>query len=319
MVLTEKVLIRMRPKMLKTYYSLGYYCKLDDIIEIKIEDLTKGSKAIIDVKCDICGLEKKLPYRVYIKNIKNGDYYCCSKKCGEEKYKNTCIKKYGVDSYTKTNECKNKMKQTNLERYGFEYGLQSEEIKNKRLKTNIEKYGVDNYNKSEDVKNKIKLNNINKYGVGSIFQLKYIKDKIKNTHIENFGIFYSKTIEYKNRTKNTRIKNGNQIPDELKTPIELYKIKVRNLTKLNKNKLFENWNGYDYYENDYIRDNINLKYTSKLYPTIDHKLSIFYGFINNISVEEIGSINNLCITKRSVNSRKQKTIEKDFIILFSTP
>ena len=211
------------------------------------------------------------------------------------------------------------MKQTNLERYGFEYGLQSEEIKNKRLKTNIEKYGVDNYNKSEDVKNKIKLNNINKYGVGSIFQLKYIKDKIKNTHIENFGIFYSKTIEYKNRTKNTRIKNGNQIPDELKTPFELYKIKVRNLTKLNKNKLFENWNGYDYYENDYIRDNINLKYTSKLYPTIDHKLSIFYGFINNISVEEIGSINNLCITKRSVNSRKQKTIEKDFIILFSTP
>ena len=42
----------------------------------------------------------------------------------------------------------------------------------------------------------------------------------------------------------------------------------------------------------------------KSYPTIDHKISVFNGFINNISPEEISQLENLCITKRTNNSKK---------------
>jgi hypothetical protein len=40
------------------------------------------------------------------------------------------------------------------------------------------------------------------------------------------------------------------------------------------------------------------------YPTIDHKNSVFYGFMNNIPPEDISDISNLCITKRFINSSK---------------
>ena len=38
---------------------------------------------------------------------------------------------------------------------------------------------------------------------------------------------------------------------------------------------------------------------------IDHKISIFHGFINNIDPILISDISNLCITKRYINSSKQ--------------
>lgn len=82
------------------------------------------------------------------------------------------------------------------------------------------------------------------------------------------------------------------------------KKKVRNKTNRVKKKLFESWNGLDYYDNENIRQNLELKYYSKKYPTIDHKISIYYGFNNNIDPEIIGDLENLCIAKRCINSSK---------------
>ena len=39
-------------------------------------------------------------------------------------------------------------------------------------------------------------------------------------------------------------------------------------------------------------------------PSIDHKISIYYGFVNKIDPSIIGDIKNLCITKRSINKKK---------------
>jgi hypothetical protein len=50
-----------------------------------------------------------------------------------------------------------------------------------------------------------------------------------------------------------------------------------------------------------------------LYPTIDHKTSIYFGFINKIDPILIGSIDNLCITKRSFNSKKRDLCENEFL------
>ena len=106
------------------------------------------------------------------------------------------------------------------------------------------------------------------------------------------------------KSKNTRVKNGYAIADIDIEPFLLYKRKCRNKTNKIRKTLYENWNGYDYYDGEYIKNYITLKYTSGLYPTIDHKISIFYGFINNISIDIISNIDNLCITKRKINCSK---------------
>jgi len=75
------------------------------------------------------------------------------------------------------------------------------------------------------------------------------------------------------------------------------KIKVDHLSK-----------GSHYYDGKYIKENLLLDKNDNLYPSIDHKIPVLYGFLNNISKEEISNINNLCITKRITNSKKGITI-----------
>ena len=73
-------------------------------------------------------------------------------------------------------------------------------------------------------------------------------------------------------------------------------------------KLFDEWDGLDFYDNEDISENFNLPHNDKKYPTVDHKISIYYGFNNRISPAEIGHISNLVITKRSINSSKRDKI-----------
>jgi hypothetical protein len=58
---------------------------------------------------------------------------------------------------------------------------------------------------------------------------------------------------------------------------------------------------------------MNLPHTDPNYPTIDHKISTYYGFINNIPIDVISNVENLCITKRSINSSKNRLTENQFI------
>ena len=69
-----------------------------------------------------------------------------------------------------------------------------------------------------------------------------------------------------------------------------YRNEVKNLTKKAKKELLENWNGYDFYDNEYIKDNFNLDPTHKNYPTIDHKISVHYGFNNNILMQSFADM-----------------------------
>jgi hypothetical protein len=132
---------------------------------------------------------------------------------------------------------------------------------------------------------------INKYGVKHCTELDWVIDKMKETGI----------------------KNGHYIDDKFKTDFDIYRRKVDNITKKYKEELFKIWNGNDYYDNQYIRDNINLHYNDNGYPTIDHKISILYGYLNKIDPFIIGDINNLCITKRSINISKNRLTESQFI------
>ena len=109
--------------------------------------------------------------------------------------------------------------------------------------------------------------------------------------------------------------NSRGIPYHLLTNWKKFKRHVDKYTRRIKKHIFKNWDGYDYYDNEYIKDYLKLHHFNKKYPTIDHKKSVYYCFNNNISVEDCASIDNICITKRRINSSKERKTEKEFINL----
>ena len=319
MIITKKVLIIINNQNRKKYLNKGYIGNIGDIIEVDIKDIAKYSLIRINSKCDVCGIEKELSYSKYNKNISNSGYYVCSEKCSLNKKRETCLKKYGVDNQNKVPSIKEIGNKTCLKKYGNKCSLHSKEINEKTIKTNIIKYGVDNPFKNEEVKNRIKKTNLEKYGVDNPSKNQEIKDKIEETNLKKYGVkYFSQTKKCIEKIKTTKIKNGSQLPDEFKTPYQLYESKVACFTYASKTKLFKNWNGFDYYDNEYIKDNFKLDSENAVYPTIDHKISIFHGFKNNISAEIIGSIDNLCITKRSINSSKGRLTEAELISKLKT-
>ncbi|MDY0270305.1 DUF7487 domain-containing protein [Trichloromonas sp.] len=173
-------------------------------------------------------------------------------------------------------------------------------------KTNIKKYGVKNVSQSNIIKNKKIKTNLKNWGTENVFQNENIKDKIKKTCKNKYGSEHpNKSNIIKNKSLLTRIKKGKQINPEYYKPYVLYRKNVLSITRIYKKYLFDKWDGNDFYDNEYIKKNLNLHPNDKNYPTIDHKISVYNGFINNIDYKIIGNIDNLCITKRRINSSKQ--------------
>ena len=212
----------------------------------------------IDVhpKCPVCGNftkfygSKKLMFANH-----------CSNKCTQLddetkiKFKQTCLKKYGVDSPMKSSKIKEKSKQTCLEKYSVEnisqffetkekykqtclekYNVDnpfklektkinshSKEAKEKQRKTCLEKYGVENSFQSEEVRQKYKENYKRKYGVENPFQNEIIKEKIKQTCLEKYGVDRAiKNPLISNKVINTRIKNNTWTTSKLEEKLYLY-------------------------------------------------------------------------------------------------
>ena len=70
MILTKEIEITINSANMRHFYSLGYKdLKPKNKLVIPIEHLNNGSHSIVKVKCDICGLEKDLTYRFYLKNF----------------------------------------------------------------------------------------------------------------------------------------------------------------------------------------------------------------------------------------------------------
>ena len=78
------------------------------------------------------------------------------------------------------------------------------------------------------------------------------------------------------KTKNTKVENGEWLADELREVFELYKSKVRTITRHNELNLLENYDKRG-------RTNYHL----------DHKYSIWQGFIDNTPPMIVGHIKNL--------------------------
>lgn len=265
----------------------------------------------------------------------------CSPKCSNNslnkkiKIMETKLDKYGDENYNNPN----KGKMTKLDKYGNENYNNRE----KAFKTNEIRYGSYSPMKNCDVLKLVKSTKEFRYGNKNYNNIDKIKefwsnvdfdylsnfsDKVKNTKLDKYGdenynnpIKMIKTkldrygLYYVNPEKSydTKVKTGIIKTGDVLKDWELYKNSVKNVTRKNKKKLYEDWNGYDYYDGELIKGYLSYSHIHRFYPTMDHKISVFYGFKNSIDPNFIGSIDNLCITKRFINSTKSKMTEEDFL------
>jgi len=182
------------------------------------------------IKCKICGKLTKFDNK-----IKKYKEYCCASCAAKSeernnKYKKTClqkyghinplhsndikekkirtwINKYGVDNPLKSKIIKNKSKQTCLEKYGVEYSFQSINNIQKSKKTKLEKYGDENFINLE----KRKQTCLEKYNVNFLFQSNYFKQKSKETLLNKYGVDnIMKLSSIKNKVTNSEIRKQNE-------------------------------------------------------------------------------------------------------------
>lgn len=278
MLKNEKIEVYISYRNYTHYIKLGYDAKINQNLEILTIHLPSSSHVKVDVICEICKRPNNIIYHKYIENKKRHNFYGC-KSCSRQKAALTSIEKYGVDNYSKTDDWKNKVEKTNIERFGFKTNLINPIYKEQIKNILIEKYGTEKHWNIRQKRKKFVMNEV-------------VSD-----------LTFQKVSYSENLYENELILNE----------YHSYRSECRKLTKRNFKQLLESWDGKDYYDNEYIENNFNLEHNDPLYPTIDHKRSIYFGFVNKIDPVEISDLSNLCFTKRSINSRKRDMNDSDFI------
>ncbi len=295
MILTKEVRIELTKRnitVLKSNYKLDETLIIGNIAIIPVKLLAKGSHELVDVSCDYCDKILNIPFKRYNKVIKDVNKVSCSnKECSNLKIKDVCLYKYNVEN-----------------------PFQAEFVKEKSKNTLIGKHGVEHQMHLQETKDKIKNTCLEKYGVESPMITEEVKEKIRNTCLERYGVKHTALLEEGQlKRKNTRIKKGYQIPDELVPAYRKYRLSVNRVLNRNKKNILDNWDGTDYYDGEYIKDNFELDSKDRDYPHFDHKISVIYGFKNNIDVDIISNLDNICITKQWINGLKKAKCELEFI------
>lgn len=207
LVENQTVIIKWNKSNKDYYESKGYILDSNNReIEVAVEDLTKGSSALVKVMCDYCGEMVEKTYNIYNKqhHEKYGD--CCA-KCQPKKNALVCQEKYGVSNAGGIESAREKAINTSIERYGVDNPAKAEEIKQKItdtlndrygtdrraiiekcIATNLERYGCENASQAEEVKEKINRTMFEKYGAIRSTCTEEIKEKVRNTLIENYGV-----------------------------------------------------------------------------------------------------------------------------------
>jgi hypothetical protein len=127
----------------------------------------------------------------------------------KEKYKETSRKRYGVNNYASTSECREKMKETCLNKYSVDSFSKTEEFKEKIINHNLKKYGVNSYTQTDEYKEKTLNTNMIKFGKKHYSKTNEYKERTKQTCMEKYGVNnYSKTKEFLQRCHDTKKQNG---------------------------------------------------------------------------------------------------------------
>jgi hypothetical protein len=117
----------------------------------------------------------------------------CSTKCGrsneksKKKYKETCIKKWGVDNFSKTVHFKESMVDTNRIKYGIDWYMESLDFREKSIITCLLKYGFKNFTQTSEFREKTKSTFLKKYGVDWYSKSSEFREKFRKTCLERYG------------------------------------------------------------------------------------------------------------------------------------
>lgn len=196
-------------------------------------------KQITDGICIICGNSTKFY------TLKAGYKKFCSVKCAKqhqaknkttifnmlEKKRKTCINKYNVDHPMKSETGKINHKNSILKTYNTDHFSKTNEFKEKVKNTCIEKYGTEHFNKTVIGKEKIKNGVVKKYNVDNISKLEHIKNKIKQTKFNKYGDSFYNNSE---KTKLTCLKKYG-------VPYVLQSTAIKQKINLNKKQKFINY------------------------------------------------------------------------------
>jgi len=204
---------------IKYFKEKGYDIKGgNEIVSIKVLDLPKGSGSRIKAKCDICDKETEIDFSRYIINTKNlSTYYACSRKCSEQKNKDTILIKYGVDNISNSQVIKDKKVETCLKNFGVEYPQQFKNIFDKGKITKLEKYGDENYSNCEKMTTTKRKKLIKKYNAID-YDGNFLTFKCEKNHLYQItlGLYFNRV---KVKTELCIICNpykSNESPNEIK-------------------------------------------------------------------------------------------------------
>jgi len=142
-------------------------------------------------KCKNCGLEN-VNFNNRNKDWKYLDF--CSPKCSmnsdevKSKYRETSIKKWGVDNFSKTEIFRDIMINNNRNKYGIDWYQQSKDFKEKSILTCLKRYGFDSFTKTDEFKQKVRLTIQERYGVDWYSKSKKFKQKFRETCINKYGV-----------------------------------------------------------------------------------------------------------------------------------
>ncbi|MFA5586117.1 MAG: hypothetical protein WDA02_06165 [Saccharofermentanales bacterium] len=321
MILTKTVNIKLNKRLIDKY---GYIGNSGDIITIDVNDLPIYSTIKVEVKCDNCGQTRYLSYGLYLKNFKKRNIYTCYKCSRDLKIKKTKLEKYGDENFNNIE----KFKETCLDKYGSISPLSNEEVIKKSKKTKLERYGDENFNNFEKTKNtklikyndqyftnieKIKKTKLEKYGDKNYTNF----EKTKKTNKKKYGVDYPlQNVDIYNKTIESII---NKYGDYIVKLDEFRKIQSLTKSKTDFNKIKKKYtdlefidkkNGNYYIKCDIGHDhifeiNFNLFFLRKLHNSIlctkcnDPKIKHISSF--ELEVKKFLDDNNI---KYESNNRK---------------
>ena len=128
---------------------------------------------------------EKIDYSAMVKHCKESKrlLYGDENYNGREKAKQTCLERYGVETYLGSKLCLDQTKKTCLEKYGVENASQSPEVIDKIKHTKQKRYGDPKYTNREQIKRTC----LERYGHENYMLCDEFRTKSKDTRVERYG------------------------------------------------------------------------------------------------------------------------------------
>ena len=118
MIKEVTVKVKINNRNTQYYIEKGYEIG-SNLIDVNVFDINKNSDIKITAICEICNKENMISIKKYWTNFKRGDYgfYSCF-DCKNYKKELTNTIKYGVKSFSQSELFKDKFRKTCLKKYG---------------------------------------------------------------------------------------------------------------------------------------------------------------------------------------------------------